>query len=649
MNPHRILAAGAIALTVSFPAAASDNDESIVVTATRFSEPNPAVPANISVISRQDIMNSAAQNLPDLLSTRAGINVSSLGGVMGKDSTVDMRGFGATATSNTLILLDGQRVNPVDMGTIIWSSIPLESVERIEIIRGSGTILYGNGATGGVVNIITNKSGNPLAAVTATVGSFGYKGTDVQLANGNDAAYYNLVAKYADTDGYRQNGQQSQQNASGRVGLLLDRGEVFTDFAIYQERAGLPGGILRAALDSDPRSSRTPDNTENRDGYRIRPGVSYRLNDQLTFEGEVAFEHQELDANYISSASASNRVRDTTSFTPRLRWSHQLGGVPNETVMGVDYYEGTVASKWLGWANSGASQTSTAVYFQNISNLTRNLSVTVGGRSQSMRQDVHQDAYDPYFMPAMQGEGTRRQEAYDVGLAYAADGWRVYGKTGTTFRFANLDELFGSDALGNPVFSGNLKPQHGHINEIGGNVVLGPVNLRASVYQMDLHDEIGYDSALYANVNFDPTRRQGGELEADWKITDRLSSKLSYAHVDATFRSGPYADKDVPLVPRNQVSAQLNWNAGRSGSYSATVKYVGERRYDSDLSNSQGMLAGYTTLDLQAAWDIKPIKITAKLLNALNAKYSPYAVYSGSVYYYPADERSLFVSARYDF
>lgn len=654
MNPRCLFAAGAFALLAAISAVAADNEsEAVVVTATRFSETDPSVAAHISIISRQDIRNTPAQNLPEVLSTRAGVDVSQLGGAMGRNATVDMRGFGSTATSNTLILVDGLRVNPVDMGSIIWSSIPLESVERIEIIRGSGTILYGDGATGGVINIITNKSGRPVAGVTATLGSYGYKGTDIQMANGNDKFYYNLALNYADADGYRENSQQDQKAASGRVGLLLDRGEFFTDFSVYKESNGLPGSLFSAAYHDDPRSTRFPNDTENRDGYRIRPGVSYHLNDRLTLEGELAFEHQSLDAKYVFNGTASGRVRDTTSFTPRLRWRHDLGLLPSETVFGFDYYDGKVNSENTGFANQGASQKSSAFYLQNITSFTQNLSLTLGGRTERMNQTANQEAYAPWFSPAMDGNATHTQGAYDLGLAYAKDGWRIYGKTGTTFRFANVDELFGYDSMtGSPVFAGELKPQHGTSNEIGGSLAVGPANFRASFYQLDLIDEIGYDGSLYANVNFDPTRRNGAELEADWKISDAWQVKASYAYVDAIFRSGAYSGNEVPLVPRNQAGAQLTWNSGRTGSYSAAAKYIGERRYGSDFSNVQGMLAGYVTLDLQAVLDLKPWKITAKILNALDKKYSSFAGYSASyndTYYYPADERSAFVSVRYDF
>jgi iron complex outermembrane receptor protein len=653
---RRFLTAACAAI-VAFPCVslAAADLAAVVVTATRFSEADPGVAANISVITRQDIRNTPATNLPDVLATRAGVDVRQLGGVMGRDATVDIRGFGATATSNTLILVDGLRVNPVDLGSIIWSSIPLESVERIEIIRGSGAVLYGDGATGGVINIITDKSGRPRATIAATLGSKDYKGVDAQLANGNDKAYFNLFANHADANGYRDNGQQDQQSISGRAGWLLDRGEVFADFAAYDESAGQPGAIFSATYRNSPTSTRTPLNRDQRDGYRIRPGVSYRLDDRLTLEAELAQEHQNLDARYFSAfgASASDRTRDTTAFTPRLRWRHDVAALPSETVVGVDYYDAEVTADNTGFANQHATQESSAIYLQNITNLTPNLTLTLGGRSQRMKQTARQDAYAPFFSPAVAGSATRTRSAYDLGLAYARDDWRVYGKTGTSFRFANVDELFGFDPVFFvPVFAGDLKPQHGTTREIGGSIAVGPATLRASVFQLNLDDEIGYDDVVGANTNFPKTRRKGAELEADWKIAERLQARLTYSHTDAKFREGGYSGNAIPLVPRSLAGVQLTWNAGRGGSYSAAARHVGERRYLNDFFNAQGMLSGYTTLDLQAVWNLKPWRIAAKLINALDKKYSPLAGYSAGrndTFYYPADPRSFFLSARLDF
>jgi iron complex outermembrane receptor protein len=270
-----------------------------------------------------------------------------------------------------------------------------------------------------------------------------------------------------------------------------------------------------------------------------------------------------------------------------------------------------------------------------------------------MDQKAHQDAYPAWFSPALDGQGVKSRAAYDLGVTYGSAAWRTYAKTGTTFRFANTDELFGYDlVLGIPVFAGNLRPQHGKIHEVGGSFAAGSVSGRASAYRMDLEDEIGYDGAVGANVNFDPSRRQGFEAEADWQLATPLKARAAYTYTDAQFRSGPYAGRDVPLVSRHKASLQLAWDAAAAGRYTALVNYTGDRRYSSDFANGHGSLAGFTTLDLQASWKLKPWTVTAKLLNALDKRYAAYAGYSPYIadhYYYPADGRSLFLSARYDF
>ncbi|OZA27873.1 MAG: hypothetical protein B7X91_07005 [Hydrogenophilales bacterium 17-64-11] len=134
--------------------------DTIVVTPTRFEEQSPRTPANLTVITRQDIERMPVTSVPDILAGTAGATVVPLYGALGIDSSVGLRGAGSggTASSNTLVLLNGQRLNPIDSGSIDWSLIPLASIERIEVMPGSGTVLYGDRATGGVVNIITKKT-----------------------------------------------------------------------------------------------------------------------------------------------------------------------------------------------------------------------------------------------------------------------------------------------------------------------------------------------------------------------------------------------------------------------------------------------------------------------------------------------------------
>ena len=146
--------------------------EEVVVTATRDVEEIRKIPANVTVITKEEIEQSNAQNRVDLLRDEVGVVVRDFYG-NGKTASVDIRGFGETAPLNTLVLVDGRRVNEIDLSGVDWTQIPLDQIERIEIVRGAGSVLYGDNAVGGVINIITKKPEKPFSArVGGAVGSY---------------------------------------------------------------------------------------------------------------------------------------------------------------------------------------------------------------------------------------------------------------------------------------------------------------------------------------------------------------------------------------------------------------------------------------------------------------------------------------------
>ena len=656
MNPRLPPLAAALLVTCTAPLRADDARDAdvVVVTATRFAEPESRLPANISVITRDDIRNSPARDLPGILKSNAGVVVRALSGSLGIDSTIDIRGFGESAGSNTLILLDGQRMNPIDLGSVNWSAIPLDSVERIEILRGAGSVQYGDKATGGVVNIITDKSGRPRFGATLGVGTYGTQTADLNAAAGNTTGYINAFAHYADTNGWRANNQADQLALSGRGGIYLARGdgEAFLDYSVYRDSSGLPGYLLAADYPSRPQKSIFPDDSQRSNGYRLRPGVTLPLGDSLRLDAEVSIERQDGHFRYVSFASEADRTRESWSFTPRLRWQHGLGEMASETVFGFDHYSGKVDASYSSAPQQNARQDSSGVYFQNVTTFGGGWSGLLGARYQSMDQSAEQAAYPAWFQPAIEGSARNSATAWDIGVNHAGNGWRAYAKAGSTFRFPTTDELFGYDPInGVPVFAGNLKPQTGTVQEIGGNASFGPLRARAALYHMNLDDEIAFDGTLFANVNLDPTRRQGFELETNWQIAPSLAALLSYSYTRSTFRSGVYSGNQLPLVPRNSAAARISWDGGSMGRYALVGTYVGERYFSGDFANVLDRLDGYTTVDLTAAWDFKPWSIAARLLNAFDEVYAPFAGYSAfqGYYYYPADGRTFLMSASYAF
>ncbi len=185
----------------------------VVVTATRFSEAAERFPIGVQVITGEDINRGAATTVPDLLRQLPGIRTRDSSG--SRNAQVDMRGFGISGDQNTLVLLDGVRISENELATVNWSGIPLSAIERIEILRGSGAVLYGGGATGGTINIITRapKPGQRSASVSGGAATYGTAeaGMSANLAGDNAGLGFN--ASYLDTDGYRDNNALRQKNA----------------------------------------------------------------------------------------------------------------------------------------------------------------------------------------------------------------------------------------------------------------------------------------------------------------------------------------------------------------------------------------------------------------------------------------------------
>ena len=175
--------------------------------------------ASNSVITAEEIARSAGTTIQDVLSREAGIQTwSTTGGNNGATTVVDLRGFGSTASSNTLFLLNGRRLNDIDLLGIDLSTIPKDSIERIEITRGnSGAVLYGGGAVGGVINIIT-KTGvglPPSARIETGFGSFNQAEVNGSAAVSHGPFSASVFANGVDSDGYRVNSALRQRNAVG--------------------------------------------------------------------------------------------------------------------------------------------------------------------------------------------------------------------------------------------------------------------------------------------------------------------------------------------------------------------------------------------------------------------------------------------------
>src|SRR6185503_9370794 len=223
----------AAAMACSFAFAQND---AVVITATRFEDSKRNLPVGVTVITAEDIERSASTNLGDILAQYGLLQIRDLAGSYNQQ--IDLRGFGVTGDQNTLILVDGLRLSENELESAQLSAIPLEAIERIEIVRGSGTVLYGANATAGTINIITRQpeAGERRLRVLGRYGSFRTKEASIGGSLQGEHFGGGLTVSGQDSDGYRRNGNFQEANFAGQLNGNWGSGRASLKLGADQQR-----------------------------------------------------------------------------------------------------------------------------------------------------------------------------------------------------------------------------------------------------------------------------------------------------------------------------------------------------------------------------------------------------------------------------
>jgi iron complex outermembrane receptor protein len=647
-----------------------------IETPTRFAAAPESSSVDVTVITASDIEKSAAKTLPELLAQHAGIQVRSNDGT--PDMAIDLRGFGMTGNQNTLVLLDGQQLNEIQLTSIRWSAIPLASIERIEIINGSGAVLYGGGATGGTINIITKHPSKAMRGNAGIgLGSYDTKEWQLAISGSGDRVGMRVTASGLDSSNYRANNNIAQSNLEADVRTDVGHGEAVLKFGADNQNLRYPGtrtvdpSIGLNELVTDPRGTSTPLDYGKRDGGHVSLGTSQQL-DFGRLAGELSYRDTKQQAYYAAyGGSYLDTDLNLLSFTPRVKIPYQLGASGNEMVVGVDLADWNYDSiRATSPATTGtptahilATQSNRALYAQNTTQLGADTKLTLGARAQQVDYQAS-DAVNPAAYAS--GNQGRTVNAYELGLRHSlSQDLSLFGRIGRSFRIATADEIFDQYGVCDPITficSSKitiLEPQTSQDSEAGIDYKNGNNKVRAAVFQMNLNNEIHYNAITFTNMNLSPTRRYGLELEGTHNYTDALEVTAAYSYTVAKFREGTYggvnvSGNDIPLVPRQRLALSASWKMSEQNMLDANAIYVGEQHFDNDQANTFGqMMPAYTTVDMKLSHHQGSWLLAAGLNNLFNERYFTYGVAStitpGRYNAYPMQERNFSLNATYNF
>ena len=653
-------------IVVGMMALGDDNDtfnvklEESVVTATGFDDVQSNQIKNTTIVTAQDIHNKGYNTIEEILKRTPGINFVN----NGFGYIVDVRGQGVQgAAKNVKVLVDGSPLNILDMSHAILplNSISVEDIEKIEIINGGGTVLYGGGTAGGVINVITKKTQeepvkNKVYYQNSSfdTNKFGF-GTSIKFADNFllDLGYENING-----NGYRRGDKRDGENLRGGFTYnISDNQTLRFKAARYKEESKESDGITKTQLNNDRKQAGTTltesdlDRTEYSLNYEIKP------TDNLTFS--LLGYNQKTIRDYNQEAPAGRMTHKTDGQFKDKKTGVDLKGKYNygsgNVIFGYEYIKNSSNRSSYGamyMRNRRLFPTSTvdidlqknthSAFVQGRHSLTDKLEGTLGYRYEHSDYDIHRTDGTNVI-----NKNTKKSNnAYETGLNFKySDTGNVYAKYERGYRSPSPTEMVDKSMTRGYVLN-NLKSEKYDTYEIGIKDMIGPSFVSLTGFYTKKNDEIlinmpGGHGLNWTYKNLQKTERKGVELFAEQYFgTFRVNESVSY--VDAKISKGADKNKKIPYVSKTKATLGANYEVLTGLNLTADLNY-----FSNSVDGNYEKIKGYSTTDLGVSYAHKTgLGVQAGVKNVFGKKYYRY---KNGDSYIPEAERTYYVGVSYNF
>jgi outer membrane receptor protein involved in Fe transport len=538
---HLLWSAAAVAAALFVSDQAS---EVITVTATRTESRVADTPASVVVLSREVLDTTAAATIDDALRQVPGFTLFRRTGSRVANPTsqgVSMRGIGASGASRALVLDDGIPLNDPFGGWVYWGRVPRTAIDRVEVVRGGGSELYGSSAMGGVVQFIRSRPSRMDVTAEMSGGSMSTATGSAFATFAHDEWRGALAVDLFTTGGYTlvAPGQR------GAVDVPADTGHSSFDATVSRGAT-----FLRLSHFDEERNNGTPLQVNDTVIRQIAAGA-----ETVFFGGNVQGRAWGSDQDYRQTFSAIAADRQTERLTvdqrvpsrsagANMQWAKPLGRM-HALLTGVEAKSVSGSSDELAGATRtrvDGTQRTISAFVEDIFLVRPNLSVTAGLRY----DDVEDESSWSPRLAALYRRGT---------IGFTASAYRA-------FRAPTLNELHRSFRVGNILTLANPELTAERLEAI--EVGVRGANVRATLFLMSMEDVVSNVTlsttpALITRQrsNVAASRSRGAEVEGEWRIGRRLRVSSGYLFVDSAVTAGQLRGRRLPQVPRHQLTGQL--------------------------------------------------------------------------------------------
>lgn len=665
-----------VTLTATVPVLAEEEIyrfEDIIVTASRTESLLKEAPANVSVITSEEIASTGAQTVVDAIRREPGVFAQSYLGNP-KAANIDIRGYGEATPQNVLVLVNGRRVNGIDLTGADLAQAPVDAIERIELYRGPGTVLYGDNATGGVINIILKAGkGPPKVIASATGGSYNYFKPELLFTGKQGRFSYLATVSEVETQGYRHNNEFYGKDALGNF-----RVNALTNLAFnlsaghHRDSYGQPGALFWSNLRSgivDPKDSTKSylcGKASTEDNFiDLEPEV--KIGDSVLVSLGASYRNRHISSSFdygFGAHIATKGQMETYAFTPKAAVSHTLSEtMKNSLIFGIDWYRYPTSAKSDSFFGS-PSLTKNDVEKRDFAYYATDRFYPMAGLMFEAGYRKQRSSYDIKNADLLNGitEGDMSsrydREAFRFSGIYSIrDRATIFASYSKGFRFPATDEFISwgyYDSWTNTFVptqvNTSLKPQTTEEFDIGirWNPWRG-LSGTVAYFHTNNRDEIYYNPMTYSNQNYDKTRRQGVEASLFFNPAPGLLLNFAYSYTEARFDGGSFGGNRIPLAPENKFSAKVEYSINGWDLNIASV-YTGDRYAISDLENAREKLPGYTTFDAAIRYRFSSLSVLFLVKNFTDKKYNEIGAYSAfrnDIGLYPAPGRQFFLTVKY--
>ena len=588
------------------------NDAALVVYSSPFETLEKDATTATEIFTKEDIKQSNASDIYQFLQEQSSVTIMPNSGNPFQQK-IDMRGYGITdGYQNIVVTINGQKLNNIDMQPQLLSTIPLESIKQIEIIRGGGIVEYGDGANAGVINIITDgKYNNNLKIYT---GNNGTSGTSLSLGLNNEKVIFNTLYNQMNTDGTRvlTNNIDTDQKSKKLGKLEL---KYFPNNRL-ELRAGVESSELKNKYASSLSESEFNSNPyqSSSSGYDSKNDVTkttrnYGLTHTINKNGSILLD-------YVESDTKSENTWGTyyyTSIQKDIKYKYQENNY--KFVFGNSIIEGERSR-----TSDTSNKDNSAYYVTFEYSPSADISLNAGYRNEKVDYKYQDNAQIITNNESLNG--------YEIGINKQLNSnENIFANFSKSFQAQDLDRLFVYNfGTSSYAFNGYIKPMEAKTYTLGYNKFTPNNKFKSSIFYSKLNNEIYLYTGTYTNTNIDKSHKKGLEIFDKYQVNKTLSLSLNYNYIIAKIDeedegNGAYNGKYLPGVSKHNIVVTMT-KTNENSSYSISHTYKSSAYNSEDFTNdaSQKQKA-YQSTNLSYNYNIdKNAKFFAKIENIFDRK-----------------------------